>query len=104
MYGTVARMRVRPGEDEALVAWHERWVEGREQEASGFVADYVVKSDRIPGEWIVLLIFDSKANYRKNAADPRQHRQYQELRALLVADPEWNDGEVISVEPSAVPV
>jgi hypothetical protein len=52
----------------------------------------------------VLAIFDSEESYRKNAADPQQHTEYEQLRTLLEADPEWNDGEIIAVEPASVPV
>ena len=104
MYGTVARMRVRPENEAAVRALNEQWLQEREPEASGFIASYVLKSERVPGEWIVLVSFDSEENYRKNAADPEQRRQYLALRALLETDPEWNDGEILSLEPSSVPV
>jgi hypothetical protein len=52
----------------------------------------------------MLAVFDTEENYRRNADDPDQHRQYLELRALLEADPEWNDGEVRVVEPAVVPL
>jgi heme-degrading monooxygenase HmoA len=104
MYGTLVRMQVRPGEEEALKALNERWLRERKPEAAGFIADYALKSERTPGEWLVLVIFDSEENYRKNAADPEQHRQYEAMRALLEADPEWNDGEVFTIEPASVPV
>ena len=104
MYGTVARMQIKPGQEEAVKALNERWPRGRTSEATGFIADYVLKSERNPGEWVVLVIFDSEANYRENAADPEQHRQYEELRTLLASDPEWNDGEILVIEPASVPV
>jgi quinol monooxygenase YgiN len=104
MYGTVARMRVKPGQEEALQALNERWLREHQPEARGFIADYVLKSERVPGEWFVLSIFASEEHYRKNAADPEQHRQYEQLRTLLEADPEWNDGEIITIEPASVPV
>jgi heme-degrading monooxygenase HmoA len=104
MYGTVVRMQVKPGQEEAVKALNERWRRERNPEAAGFIADYALKSERTPGEWIVLVIFDTEANYRKNAADPEQHRQYEQLRALLETDPEWNDGEILAIEPASVPV
>jgi quinol monooxygenase YgiN len=104
MYGTVSRMRVRPGWEEALQTLYQQWPRERRAETTGFIADYVVKSERMPGEWFLLAIFDSEENYRRNAADPEQHRLYERLRALLEADPEWNDGEIIAIEPASVPV
>jgi quinol monooxygenase YgiN len=104
MYGTVARMRVKSGQEEAVKTLNEQWLRERQPEATGFIADYVLKSEQVSGEWIVLAIFDTEENYRKNAADPEQSRQYERLRALLEADPEWNDGEIFALEPASVPV
>jgi heme-degrading monooxygenase HmoA len=104
MYGTVARLRVKRGQEEALKALNAQSLRERQPGTTGFVADYVLKSERVPGELFVLAIFDSEESYRKNAADPRQHTEYEQLRALLEADPEWNDGEIIAFEPASVPV
>ncbi len=104
MYGTVARLRVKPGQEEALVALNQRWLRERKPEAAGFIADYALKADRGGGEWFVLVIFDSEKHYRQNAADPEQHRLYEAMRALLESDPEWSDGEILSVEPATVPL
>jgi quinol monooxygenase YgiN len=104
MYGTVARMQIKPGKEEAARALHEEWPREHQPQATGFIANYVLKSERVPGEWLVLAIFDSEDNYRKNAADPVQHRQYEAMRALRERDPEWNDGEIVAIEPASVPV
>jgi hypothetical protein len=32
-----------------------------------------------------------------NANDPEQHQWYLKIRELLEADPEWEDGEFVSV-------
>lgn len=104
MYGTLARLQVKPGQEAALVAFNEQWLRERKPAATGFITSYALKSERNPGEWDVLVIFDSEENYRKNATDPEQHGQYEAMRALLTADPEWNDGEILTIEPASVPV
>ncbi|MGH2614314.1 MAG: antibiotic biosynthesis monooxygenase family protein [Thermomicrobiales bacterium] len=104
MYGTVARLQVNPGKEAAFKALNERWQRERKPEVKGFIASYALKSERRPSEWMVMAIFDTEEHYRENAADPEQHRQHERLRALLAADPEWNDGEILTTEPSAVPV
>ena len=104
MYGTVARLRVKRGQEEALKALNAQWLRERQPGTTGFVADYILESERVPGEWFVLAIFDSEDSYRQNAADPRQHTEYEQLRTLLEADPEWNDGEIFAIEPASVPV
>ncbi len=104
MYGTVARIQVTPGQEEAVKALNEQWQREHQPQAQGFIAEYVLNSERVPGEWFLLAIFDTEENYRRNAADPEQHRQYGALRVLLEADPEWNDGEIVAIEPASVPV
>src|SRR5689334_18531712 len=99
MYGTVARLSLRPGQEAALLAAIEQSRREGKPKGEGLLGDYVLKSERIPGDWMVMALFDNEENYRKNAADPDQHRQYEEIRALLTADPEWNDGEIITIEP-----
>jgi len=39
--------------------------------------------------------FKDKASYVANARDPKQDERYRQLRALLAADPEWHDGEIV---------
>jgi len=39
--------------------------------------------------------FDGKDTYHTNAQSPEQHEAYEAYRALLEADPEWHDGEII---------
>ena len=104
MYGTVARIQVTPGQENAVKRANEEWLREHQPRARGFIADYLLTSERVPGEWFVLTIFDTRENYRANAADPEQHRYYEALRASLKREPEWNDGEVIAIEPASVPV
>jgi len=95
MYGSIFRLRARPGQERALVEWVERWNRERRPKVEGFVTAYVYKSEKHPGEYINAVVFESREAYLKNADDPEQDRWYREMRALLESDPEWEDGEVI---------
>ncbi len=44
----------------------------------------------------VARVFTDREAYRRNADDPAQDARYREMRALLAADPEWHDGEIVS--------
>ena len=94
MYGTVARMKVKPGELEqlqkAMLAWDERGVK-----VEGAVATYVYKLDNDPNEIIMAVLFKDKKTYMANADDPQTDEWFRQMRAHLEADPEWNDGEVV---------
>jgi hypothetical protein len=97
MYGTVARLRIKPGMEEAFQA------ESKRQEARqlpGGVASYVYQMDGDSSEFFLVVMFESKEAYVANAQDPRQHEDYLHLMGFLAAEPEWNDGEIVSVQDS----
>lgn len=97
MYGTVARLRAKPGSSQDLIDLSERW--GRERGAgTGQVAQYLYRLDGNPDEFMLAVVFRDRDAYRKNAEDPETDRRYQEMRAHLVSDPEWNDGQVIQTK------
>jgi hypothetical protein len=51
----------------------------------------------VPDEWndevLLVVMFEDRESYHRNADDPAQHEEYLKMRALLEADPEWTDGE-----------
>ena len=99
MYGTVAQLRARPGTREQFAAY------SHEQESvptPGLVASYVYRLDANADEYYLAVIFESKEAYVANANSPMQDISYRKLRALLVADPVWHDGEVVFAQ-SATP-
>lgn len=93
MYGTVARLQLNPGMEEQLLEF-----DHREHTASipGYIGEYVYRMDADPNVYYLAVVFDSKEAYVKNANSPEQDARYQEMRAMLASDPEWNDGEVVS--------
>lgn len=95
MYGTVARLQLKPGKEADL-----------KQEMStypslkipGFVSTLVYRMDQNANECYLAVAFKDKESYVANARDPKQDERYRQLRALLSADPEWHDGEIIWTE------
>jgi quinol monooxygenase YgiN len=95
MYGTIARITPKPGMDQAVVASVEEWQRDRGPRVKGAIAGYVYRLDK--GGLMMAAVFESKEAYVANSEDPAQDRWYQKFRALLETDPEWNDGEVVSI-------
>lgn len=91
MYGTVARMRVKPGMADRLAALSAK---ADDLEVPGFIGSYMYRMDLDPDEFYLVVMFDDQATYRRNAEDSAQDRRYRELRELLAEDPEWHDGEI----------
>lgn len=92
MYGTIARVKIDPVKLDELKALGRRM-----GVAPGQIARYVFRMDADPGELYLIAVFESREAYWANAQSPEQHQRYQELRALMSADPEWHDGEIVDV-------
>jgi quinol monooxygenase YgiN len=97
MYGTVARLRIKPGAEEKL---RELSRDAEEVGMPGFVFEHIYRLDADPNEFILAVGFENKEAYVANANSPEQHARYEQYRALLAADPEWNDGEIIHSFPA----
>ena len=96
MYGTVARMRVRPGAEEQLMG---QLREFQSLHVPGFKNNFVYHMDNEPQEYYLVVIFESREAYWANAKSAEQDARYQQMAALLEAPPDWHDGEIIfSVE------
>ena len=81
MFGSIYRMRPRPGQEQAVADYYRRWNLERHPKVGGTVAAYVFKPRQQPGELMGVVVFDSEANYYKNADDPEQDRWYRQLCA-----------------------
>lgn len=96
MYGTVAILKIKSGEEQALSAVLDKWWNERRPKINGAISTTLHRNDGNPSEVIMSVVFDTEENYRSNASDPEQDQWYQELRAMLDADPRWMDGEVLA--------
>jgi hypothetical protein len=101
MYGTIARLHLKEGTEVDLERLNDEF---RTLNVPGSIGEYVYRMDADPRECYMAVLFTDKESYWKNAESPEQAERYQAFRALLDADPEWHDGEVIAVmTPAASP-
>jgi quinol monooxygenase YgiN len=98
MYGTVARFRALPGKREEMLRGLKEY---DSLSIDGWVVDYAFQMDGDPDEFFMVAVFKDKAAYMANADAPAQHERYLKWRALLAADPEWHDGEVVATTGGA---
>ena len=94
MYGTVARFRVKSGmekEIEAIVRDYEN------TPPPGYIGEYIYRLDSDPQTYIMAVMFESKEAYWANAQSPEQNQRFMDLRAMLLEDPLWHDGEIVDV-------
>src|SRR5262245_43184712 len=92
MYGTVARFQAKPGAEAQLLALSREF---ETLNVPGYMGTYVYRSDADPSTFWLAVAFQDKAAYEANAQSPEQDARYQQIRALLTADPEWHDGEIV---------
>ena len=97
MYGSIARMVVKPGELDSLAEMMN--MEGGHS-PSGGVSLSVFQMDADPNEVWVVAISESREDYRAYSESPKSHELYLKMRESLQADPQWHDGEVIRHEHS----
>lgn len=96
MYGTVAHLRAKPGQEQGILDYVAYWVRDRKPQIPGAVGGYVYRLDNDPGAWVFAVAFADKASYTANAQSPAMDADYQRLRALLTEDPIWEDGEIVA--------
>lgn len=97
MYGTIAKMKVKPGALESLKRFAKSESDGS---IKGFLGQYVYQMDDNPGELYLAVMFDSKESYIANADSPEQNERFLEMMEYLSAEPEWHDGEIVFAHPS----
>ena len=93
MYGTVAKLTVKPGQVNAL-----RSAMTSPSPRPGSVAGYVYQMDEDPNVLYLVAMSESKAAYRADADRPETNADYEKMIQFLVAEPEWHDGEVVKLE------
>lgn len=99
MYGTIASFHIKSGMEAQLQELEQQY---NTTPVPGYVVSYVYRMDADPTQYYLVVVFDSKATYQANASSPEQAARYHQFRALLTADPEWHDGEIVSTTQPAV--
>ena len=92
MYGTVAKMRVKAGAEQAFM---QVAAATESVPIAGVVAVYVYQMDADSRDFYMTVVFDSQESYVANANSPAQHDRFMQLMAVLETEPEWHDGTVV---------
>ena len=73
MYGTVAHMKVKPGQVDAFIAFANESVNQRRPK--GYLGEYVYQLDSNPNEVMLVVLFQDKESYHANANDPEMNKE-----------------------------
>jgi heme-degrading monooxygenase HmoA len=90
---TFFRMKVQPGKLDELIRLMSD--EPENSASAGFEAAIVGKSKDDPNTIWAAVSWDTSERYYANAQSPEQNAEYEKMRALLEADPEWFDCDVV---------
>src|SRR5438552_8283441 len=99
MFGTVAKMKFKPGAYEKM---QDLMKAQEDRQAKGFVFTTAFRSQADPDEIWLVVGFEDEASYRANASDPETDKMAQSYQQLMAAPPEWHDGEIVSMNSSGV--
>jgi len=92
VYGTIGRMKVKPGKIGELIAL----MNSDDRKPDGSIVNYVYKLDNSENELMIAVVFRDKESYFKNADDPAQDEWYRKMVKLLEGPPSWDDGEIVA--------
>jgi quinol monooxygenase YgiN len=94
MYGTIARMKFKPGLAQQFLQTVQQQSDQR-RAAAGSDGVYVYQMDRDPDEYYLAVMFESREAYVANANSPEQHQDFLQMMEYLESEPEWHDGEIV---------
>jgi len=94
MYGTVFRFQVKPGSADDVKNLFAEWERDVKPAVPGALHGFLYQLDKDPNSFIACAVFQDQKSYMANADSPEQDKWYGRFRALLTADPEWNDGQI----------
>ena len=95
MYGTIGRLRIKPGMESQFRQLLQGQAHAFETgQVAGFVASYAYRMDADPTNYHIAAVFESREVYWTNAQSPDQDARYRQWLPLLEGEPEWHDGEI----------
>lgn len=94
MYGTIARLKVKSGHEEALTALANQWA--AERVHNGLVAQFAYQLDNDPRTIMLApVIFRDEAEAQSQRRQPGTARTFLILDATFGREPEWMDGRIL---------
>jgi quinol monooxygenase YgiN len=97
MFGTIAVIKPRSGQEGAVVEHFNQWWRERAPKVPGVLLGTLNRNTANPAELMMTVVFASETSYESNASDPEQDRWYRQLVTLLEEEPRWIDGDVLAV-------
>ena len=74
MYGSFMRLKVKPGQEQAVADVLKEWETDLKPNIKGAIGGLLLKPDSGSGELLGAAVFEDKASYMANADNPAQHQ------------------------------
>lgn len=91
MFGTIGRIRPKPGHDASIVALMEEWARTQRPKIPGLVVQVAGAPVDRAGELIIVIIVRDEITYRALADSPAQDAWYRRMVEHLEGEPTWED-------------
>lgn len=88
MYGTIMRAHVKPDRREE---YEKAMSEMVPDPATGFVGVQIGWEDKDPNSLVLVVVFNDKESYTRNANEPGTDEMYRKQLEYLESEPEWID-------------
>lgn len=92
MYGTVARLKIKPGTFDQFSAVND---EMSEDSSDGAVAVMAFRTNEDPEQLYLVAVFKDEESYYANADRPETNANYEKMAQFFAEDPQWHDGEIV---------
>lgn len=93
MYGTVARIKIKPGTFDEFKAVSEE--QSQSSAGSGAVTVAVFQTNEDPDELYMAVVFQDEESYYANADRPETNANFEKMAQFFAEEPQWHDGEVV---------
>lgn len=92
MYGTVAKLKIKPGAFDQFLASNDAM---SADSGHGEVAVMVFRTNDDPDEFYLVAVFEDEEKYYANADRPEMDANFRRMAQHFAEDPQWHDGEVV---------
>ena len=94
MFGTISRVKVKPGSEAAIAALDEEWMKTMRPKIPGPVVWFRGKQDADPNTQVTLFLCQDKKTYFGLADDPAQDAFFKQLLEHFDGEPSWEDVQI----------
>ncbi|HET7034558.1 MAG TPA: antibiotic biosynthesis monooxygenase [Thermomicrobiaceae bacterium] len=94
MYASVTKLQVKSGEDRAVKQYFTQWEKESDPIPHGVSSAYLIKAENDPETYYMVVTFENQDALQ--TYEQGREQQLAKLQALVTAQPEQHQGEIVS--------